>query len=85
MEGAFNTAYKALSSMSRDELRRLQSRISDLLGEKDEDLFDLFQPRSDAEWELELDSAISEFDAGKGYDAKRMCQTVRERFGWTEA
>lgn len=83
MESAFDTAFHALPALSRDELTRLQARISDLLREPGADGFStLFRPLSDTELETELDAAIAEFDAGKGYDATVLCQSVRERFGW---
>lgn len=83
MESAFDTAFRALPALNRDELTRLQARISDLLREPVSDgLSGLFRPLNEAELEAELDAAIAEFDAGKGYDANDLCHSVRERFGW---
>jgi len=85
MEGALNTAYSVLPALSRDELRQLQTRITELLGEKGASVDPLIQPRREAEWEAVLDAAIAEFDSGKGYDAGEMCRSIRERFGWANA
>ena len=83
MESAFDTAFRALPMLSRDELTRLQARISDLLREPEtDDIAALFRPLDEAELEAELDAAIAEFNTGKGYDAHVLCQSVRERFGW---
>ena len=38
----------------------------------------LFRPLNEAEIEEELDIAIAEFDAGHGFDAKRLCHSIRE-------
>ena len=82
MENALDTAFSFLPSLSRDELRQLQSRISELLQEP-ESSGDFFPPLPAKELERQLDEAIAEFDAGKGYSAEKMCRSVRDRFGWT--
>ena len=85
MESTFNVAYNVLPSLSRDELMRLQSRITALLLDKEDIPANLLHPRSEAEWEAEFDAAISDFDAGNGYEAEQMIQSLRERFGWGQA
>ena len=84
MEGAFKTAYNVLPLLSRNELKQLQSRISDLLSENEDISANLLHPRSDTDWEMEFDAAISEFDTGNGYEADQMCQSIRKRFGWAK-
>ena len=85
MESTFNTAYNVLPSLSRDELMRLQSRITALLLDREDIPAGLLHPRSEAAWEAEFNDAIFDFDAGKGYEADQMIQSIRERFGWMQA
>ena len=83
MESTLKTAYNVLPTLSRNELRQLQSKIAELLQETENVPSGLFPPLSAEAMERELDSAISEFDAGIGYSAEEMCQAIRNRFGWS--
>ena len=82
MESTLKTAYSVLPTLSRDELRQLQSKIAELLQESENVPSELFPPLSANAMERELDNAISEFDAGMGYSAEEMCQSILNRFGW---
>lgn len=82
MESALNTAYSVLPTLTRDELKQLQSKISDLLLERENASASFIRPLSEKEWEVELDAAIADFDADKGYSSEEMCKSIRERFEW---
>lgn len=80
MEKTFDTAYRILPTLNRDELTRLQERIVELLRGGEDGI--TMAIADEAELEAELDAAIAEFDGGKGYPADAMGARVRERFGW---
>lgn len=83
MSSALNAAYSILPSLSREELRLLQSEITEQLRRESDDA-DPFRPLSKAALTAQLDAAIAEFDAGKGYSVEAMCQSIRQRFGWKQ-
>lgn len=80
MQTTFDTACRILPTLTRDELRRLQERIVDILRgdsfEADEAYI------TEAQLEAELDDAIAAFDRGEGYSADVMSERIRARFGW---
>lgn len=82
MENTLKTAYSVLPTLSRDELKQLQNRISEILRDQEDLPIDLFPPLSASELEKELDAAIAEFDSGNGYSAEEMCSSIRKQFGW---
>ena len=80
MERAFDMACGLLSTMSRDELWRLQERIVALLrGQEGPGLDDRL---TEEQLGAELDAAVAEFDRGEGYSADEMLVRVRSEFGW---
>ncbi|MBR1560257.1 MAG: hypothetical protein IJ646_08475 [Clostridia bacterium] len=79
MQKTFDTACRILPSLSKEELRRLQERIVELLRGEDDDLVAV---ASEARLEAELDAALADFDRGEGYPAEEMSARIRARFGW---
>ena len=83
MESVLKTAYSVLPVLTHEELSQLQSKIGDMLREE-HDTSSPFHPLTESEWAARLDESIAEYDAGKGYSADEMCQSLRERFGWAK-